>query len=66
MPTQRVCWPNNTCPNNRVLDIVAPEVFVSYNWGVRLNKGYSTQEMVLALQPRLELETGDEMLHFTW
>lgn len=48
-------------PTIRVLDIVAPEVFVSYNWGVSTvgsdgAKKYSTQTIVKPLRHRLELE----------
>eukprot|EP00961_Rhodomonas_salina_P034375 463240-Rhodomonas_salina.2 len=43
----------------RILDIIAPEVFLSYNWGVVQDDGrggreYSTQAIVKPLQQRLE------------
>ena len=50
--------------NIRVLDIVVPEVFLSYNWGVRDEAAgtYSTQEIVRSM--RFAIEDGADVV--TW
>jgi hypothetical protein len=46
-----------TCNTSmRILKIICPEVFVSYQWGQFRDKKYTTQEKVIALVKRVELE----------
>ena len=41
-------------PHIRVLDIISPEVFLSYNWGHKVDDRWSTQEIVKRFRRHIE------------
>ncbi len=54
------CKKANRQSNHRILDIIAPEVFLSYNWGNEdpVTKEYSTQKIVKRMRPHIEQDAG--------